>query len=268
MVRILKLVISLAVRFWDWLGEAWWAVIGRARPATCVVLYYHAVSADQRAAFARQMEEVQRRAAPLPADYTGPLRLGRHHAVITFDDGFVSVLEHALPALVRCNLPATIFVPTGSLGGPPQWVKDPTAKAASQVVASADTLRRLRENPLILIGSHSISHPRFTGLDEPAVAREFRESKAELERILDRPVTLFSFPHGAYDERSLNQARAAGYTRVFTISPAMAFQQQPEFVTGRVLVDPDDWGLEFRLKLLGAYRWLVRQSMCAHASGG
>jgi hypothetical protein len=29
-----------------------------------------------------------------------------------------------------------------------------------------------------------------------------------------------------------------------------------EFVLGRISVEPTDWALEFRLKLLGAYRWL------------
>ena len=31
-----------------------------------------------------------------------------------------------------------------------------------------------------------------------------------------------------------------------------------EFVTGRIAVNPTDWELEFRLKILGAYQWLPR----------
>jgi hypothetical protein len=32
--------------------------------------------------------------------------------------------------------------------------------------------------------------------------------------------------------------------------------QPDEFVTGRIDVQPTDWQIEFRLKVLGAYRWL------------
>ena len=30
-----------------------------------------------------------------------------------------------------------------------------------------------------------------------------------------------------------------------------------EFVVGRVATDPGDWPIEFRLKLMGAYRWIA-----------
>jgi hypothetical protein len=43
---------------------------------------------------------------------------------------------------------------------------------------------------------------------------------------------------------------------VFTALPQWKISNASEFVTGRVRVDPTDWRLEFRLKLLGAYRWL------------
>jgi hypothetical protein len=50
--------------------------------------------------------------------------------------------------------------------------------------------------------------------------------------------------------------REAGYQRVFSIEPTMTVSNSPEYVTGRVIADPTDWDCEFRLKVLGAYRWL------------
>jgi hypothetical protein len=38
--------------------------------------------------------------------------------------------------------------------------------------------------------------------------------------------------------------------------PWNAFRKEEEFLSGRVKAEPTDWPLEFRLKLLGAYRWL------------
>jgi hypothetical protein len=50
--------------------------------------------------------------------------------------------------------------------------------------------------------------------------------------------------------------REAGYQRVFSIEPTVTVTKSAEYVTGRVVADSTDWTLEFRLKVLGAYRWL------------
>ena len=75
---------------------------------------------------------------------------------------------------------------------------------------------------------------------------------------MSREIRLFSFPYGAENDRLVDLCREAGYERVFTILPRLALLDPQEYVTGRVVVDPTDWPLEFRLKLLGAYRWLPR----------
>ena len=67
---------------------------------------------------------------------------------------------------------------------------------------------------------------------------------------------MFSFPYGAFSEDLLTYCKDAGYTRVFTILPVLAFSAPGEFVSGRVQVDATDWPLEFRLKMAGSYRWL------------
>ena len=47
----------------------------------------------------------------------GEWKVGRAAAVITFDDGYRDVYEHAWPVLKRMGLPATVFVPTAFIGG-------------------------------------------------------------------------------------------------------------------------------------------------------
>jgi peptidoglycan/xylan/chitin deacetylase (PgdA/CDA1 family) len=255
MKRLLKLAISLLVHSADILVASALRLLGRRPRPTCVVIYYHAIDPGQRVRFARQMDDLLRLAKPI--DLSGVPDSPAHCCAVTFDDGFVSVLENALPELELRNIPATLFVPTGSLGGPPAWVKT-NSPARHQRVLSAEQLAALKDRRLLTIGSHSVSHPNFLKLDPAQARRELEQSKAQLEAILGRKIGLFSFPHGACDSQTIALARAAGYARVFTINPSNAFTSADNFVQGRVLVDPADWPLEFRLKVLGAYRWLAK----------
>ena len=47
----------------------------------------------------------------------------RRTLAVTFDDGYRSVMTHALPILERLGLPGTVFVPTDFVGrdGPMSW---------------------------------------------------------------------------------------------------------------------------------------------------
>jgi peptidoglycan/xylan/chitin deacetylase (PgdA/CDA1 family) len=255
MKRLLKLAISLLVRVWDVFVAFALRLLGRRPRPSCVVIYYHAINPGQRPRFARQMDDLLRLAKPI--DLSGVPDSPAHWCAVTFDDGFVSVLENALPELEPRNIPATFFVPTGSLGASPAWVKA-ASPARHQRVLSAEQLAGLKDHRLLAIGSHSISHPNFLKLDLAQARRELEQSKAQLEAIVGHKVGLFSFPHGDCDAQTIALARAAGYDRVFTINPCNAFTGPDNFVVGRVLVDPGDWPLEFRLKVQGAYRWLAK----------
>jgi peptidoglycan/xylan/chitin deacetylase (PgdA/CDA1 family) len=108
----------------------------------------------------------------------------------------------------------------------------------------------------ILIGSHSVTHPRLSDLEESDAIYEIEESRRQLGDLLGRDVTMFSLPYGASSDSIIDHCKNAGYSRVFTNEPVLAFGRSAEFTTGRVSVNPDEWKLEFRLKLAGAYRWL------------
>ncbi len=253
--RLAKLFISIGFLLYTAAGNAFRSLMGRKPPAICVVLYYHEVALQHRARFARQMDALILHSTPIAADSHQPLVPGQHYAAVTFDDGFLSTVENAVPELVQRKIPATLFTVAGLLGAAPRWTTFGGDSLDNERVAP---LERLRELPpdLITIGSHTMSHPWLPSVSEQEAKVELSASRAELKRLLNRDIKLFSFPYGASNEQLIDLCREVGYERVFTIQPMLAFTAPQEFVTGRVVVNPTDWELEFRLKLLGAYRWL------------
>lgn len=250
--RFVKLQVSLLVFAVSCFVEVMRRIAGRLTTRRCVVLYYHSVRKEQRGRFARQMDLLVRWAQPIPADHTTPLPPNRRHAVVTFDDGFENVVENAWPELQKRNICATFFITAGSLGQNPGWW---TGLERGQRILSAEQLRELPADTL-LVGSHTLTHPFLPSLSRQEAWKELSESRAHLGQLLNREITLFSFPYGGFDEQLIEMCCKVGYKRVFTTLPKLALQDPQEFVIGRVSADPTDWDLEFLLKLLGGYRWL------------
>jgi peptidoglycan/xylan/chitin deacetylase (PgdA/CDA1 family) len=229
------------------------SLIGKPGPGSCVIVYYHGVAREHRASFARQMDMVKRWATPLSVDRRAICQRGHRYVAITFDDGFENLIENALPELESRKIPSTMFVVAECLGQPACW--NTHASNGDTRVTSAEQLGSL-QSTLMTIGSHSLTHPDLTSLNESDARREIADSRRRLQEILGKEVTLFSFPYGTHNNTLVQYCREAGYERVFTVLPRLAFANEKEFVSGRVEVAPTDWPLEFLLKILGAYSWL------------
>jgi peptidoglycan/xylan/chitin deacetylase (PgdA/CDA1 family) len=250
--RIAKLLISIVFAAASGFAGVLLGLFGRRAPR-CVVLYYHSIPEGQRPLFARQMDILLSLSEPLRADHGSPLVPGKRYSAVTFDDAFRNNIANALPELKSRKIPATIFVAPGLLGK--SWHDDSAQSDADGAVMSEQELKEIRSE-FVQIGSHSMSHPNMTHLAPAEAKAELIESRRTLQNMLGIPINSFSFPYGSFNDDLVKWAREAGYQRVFTTLPDSALAEPAEFVSPRVRVDPTDWELEFRLKLLGAYRWL------------
>ena len=117
--------------------------------------------------------------------------------IITFDDGWVTQYENALPLLAKYHFPATFFVVTDYIGhrGFVSWPQLQTL---------------LTEG--MKIGSHSRSHPRLTKIADPAqLWDQVYNSKVMLESQLEVPIAEFAYPYGSYNTEAAEMVKAAGY---------------------------------------------------------
>jgi peptidoglycan/xylan/chitin deacetylase (PgdA/CDA1 family) len=257
--RIVNLSVAVMFRAADWLRDGTGQLLGEPLRARCMVLAYHAVSEKERSQFSEQMDVLQRYSQPVKADIKALPPEGGRYAAITFDDGLENILENALPELKKRSIPATLFIVTDLLGRTRDWEHYGGDDTRQEKVMTLEQLCQLSsDTELIAIGSHTMTHPMLTKIEKKELDQELGGSRKKLEQLLHCDITLFSFPYGAFNEFAIQACREAGYERVFTALPAFAVATAGEFVTGRVGVAPTDWPIEFRLKLMGAYRWLPR----------
>ncbi len=69
------------------------------------------------------------------------------------------------------------------------------------------------------IGAHTVNHPLLSYEDDATVERELLESKRTLEDKIGKPVRVFAYPNGDWDDRVRRRVQSAGYSCAFTTRP-------------------------------------------------
>jgi peptidoglycan/xylan/chitin deacetylase (PgdA/CDA1 family) len=253
--RVFNLLVSMLVRGADWVVETLGRVVGRTPRAKCIVLAYHSVSDKERGLFAAQMDTLLKVAKPVHANIKALPAGGGRYASVTFDDGFENIYTNALPELKKRGIPSTLFIVSDFLGQSRAWEHRGGDDTRQERVMTEEQLREI-PNDLVLIGSHTMTHPFLPKTSGAEMYKELLGSRLKLEKMANCSVKMFSFPYGAFTDEVVENCRKSEYDRVFTALPVFAFAEADEFVTGRVGTSPTDWPIEFRLRLAGAYRWL------------
>ena len=176
---------------------------------------------------------------------------GEDNFAITFDDGYLSVYEHACPILKERDMTATVYVVVDTLGGINVW--DKKAGDREEKMMSPKQARELAENGFE-IGSHTLTHPRLANLDDDQLTREIVDSKQKLEDIVQQEVTSFSYPYGSFDGRVLNAAAAAGYKSAVSTKLGIVIEGTSVFEIPRINVRWNGFGWQLRRKIRRAIR--------------
>ena len=178
------------------------------------------------AEFAARAEVAARPAAP-----------GAHgrEFLLTFDDGYASLAAQAYPVLADVAFTAVTFLVTDHVGGTNTW-------------DARYTWRRLPHLPWgeverwqgrgFEFGSHTATHGRLTWLDDRRAADELGRSRDTLVRRLGPAAgRALAYPFGAWNERIMGLAGAAGYELGFGgvagHGPPLAVPRVPVYVWDR-----------------------------------
>lgn len=145
----------------------------------------------------------------------GALESSTRLIALTFDDAYADFLDVAMPALLRYGMTATLFVPTGYVGGRSGWMC--ADGEGDRAVLTWSQLGEISRHG-VEIGAHSHTHPELDRLRARGQVEEARLSKLLLEQHLGVPVTSFAYPFGHYDQQVREAVAAEGYISACTMN--------------------------------------------------
>jgi GT2 family glycosyltransferase/peptidoglycan/xylan/chitin deacetylase (PgdA/CDA1 family) len=161
--------------------------------------------------------------------------------LITFDDAYADLVNYAFPVLRDRGFRAIVFVPTAYVGESNIW--DQANGSASIRLMTAESIKKWAANG-IDFGAHSRTHPELDGISVSALEEEVEGSRADLESIIESPVTAFAYPYGNYNEL-VTEAVGRSFQLAFTTEDGLNHLGTNLMRLHRTMVKPNDSLVDF-----------------------
>jgi peptidoglycan/xylan/chitin deacetylase (PgdA/CDA1 family) len=132
---------------------------------------------------------------------------------ITFDDGYVNNLTHALPVLQAHGFSSTCYAVSQRLGQSNVW--DASHGIAAAPLMTAEQLRQWSDGGQE-VGAHTRHHVNLTECDQALAREEISLSKEELSTLTGRAIEAFCYPYGWASPVHAEMVRASGFVSATT----------------------------------------------------
>jgi peptidoglycan/xylan/chitin deacetylase (PgdA/CDA1 family) len=146
----------------------------------------------------------------------GRVELPEQSFLLTFDDGFLGVHEHAAPVLASLGWPATVFLVSQLIGQRDAWCETQNPSGITYPLMDVSHIRELRAQGFSL-HSHTRSHADLPTLDDSELHSQLAGARDDLQILLGAAVDYLAYPYGHYDDRVLHATQAAGYRAAFSV---------------------------------------------------
>ncbi|WP_428663330.1 polysaccharide deacetylase family protein [Runella sp.] len=99
-------------------------------------------------------------------------------------------------------------------------------------------IRALSASSHVTIGSHGYYHNDLSQISPEDMLSEMTLSKQFLEKVTGKEVTSIAFPYGAYTEKTLEMAKAAGYSQLLCTDFNHPTDHDAVFLRERLTINP------------------------------
>jgi peptidoglycan/xylan/chitin deacetylase (PgdA/CDA1 family) len=165
--------------------------------------------------------------------------LPMNSVAITFDGGYRSVYNHAIPLLLEHDIPFTIFLSTDNLDH------------NSSRYMNWDDIKKLKKhkkNNLISIEAQPMSYVRLSDSSEEDIRQQINSARALFRKNIGTEVSLFSYPFGEYSSKYRNIIASAGFKAAFGLQSGVAYSGSDIMALPRFTMTENYGGLErFRM---------------------
>jgi len=225
----LKFFAGLALGLLCLFATGRWLYLQRARPISVPILMYHRIGNEVDSPWWVTVQDFENQLQSLREQgYTSvwPSELAAHQRwgwplpakpiVLTFDDGYLNLMEQAEPLLRKYGFKGVSYLITGRVGDTAekrqQWEGTP--------LLIWPEVRAIQQRGTIRFGGHSRTHPNLRALADS------RQEIASCYRDLRRKGGLtpegFCFPFGQYKDETLAGLRRAKFVTATTCEDGIA----------------------------------------------
>jgi peptidoglycan/xylan/chitin deacetylase (PgdA/CDA1 family) len=133
---------------------------------------------------------------------------------ITFDDGFRSVYDVALPVLKDHGYPATIFLVTSFCGKNNRWNGQPDSIPSFDLL-TWNQISKMKDQQ-IEFGVHTATHPDLTKLADSQVSEEILGPRQVVQEQTGQQEIAFAYPYGKKSSVTSDLVRSNFYAACST----------------------------------------------------
>ena len=206
-----------------------------------VILCYHGVSKDakwkvdvKKSEFVKQIKKKKKKyefrdILWLENYLNSDQKLEKNTAIITFDDGYKSVMEVST-AFSQYKITPSLFVLSDT-----NKVDDSEVGTKVKFLTKSD-IRKLKTMGWIF-ANHGATHANFSKLGKIDLKREIVDSKLTLEKLLEDSIKYFAYPKGNYNSNAIELVGYAKYSLGFSMDDGFISRKSNKFILPRVGVD-------------------------------
>lgn len=154
--------------------------------------------------------------------------------VITFDDGYKDNHDFAYPIMKKYGFTGTVFVVSQAIGGTNFFDVQKKLQPENKMM-NWQEIKDLDAGGFT-IGAHTVNHPKLAKVSPDEDRWQMEECKRVLEQGLKKPVNVFAYPYGSYNDQVAEIAKQAGFRAAVTTELGLAHSQDNPYKLHRVRV--------------------------------